>query len=118
LAQTGQATFGGTTCYIYSLKGGGSSTPTWNQVIGPATPSGNTLVFQPATLPAPNTVNVGNPSDGNQAYTLGCVPVTFDQPARRRGTTDAACVRKSTDRAPFHAGRADCETPALPTVRV
>lgn len=64
--------FGGTTCYLYSLNGQGS-TATWNQVIGPATPSGTTVTFPPANLQAPNTVDVGSTSTGNQVYlSLAC----------------------------------------------
>lgn len=67
------ASFGGTTCYIYSLNGLGSSTPTWRQGIGPATPSGSTVTFPPVTLPPPSTVNIGDPSNGNQTYlSLNC----------------------------------------------
>jgi len=69
---TSPASFNGATCYLYSLNTGSGSTPTWRQAIGPATPSASTVTFQPASL-SPNTVDVGNPSNGNQAYlSLAC----------------------------------------------
>jgi hypothetical protein len=69
------ASFGGTACSLYSLNsnGGTTSTTTWKPAIGPATPSGSTVTFAPATLGQGNTVDVGNPSNGNQAYlSLAC----------------------------------------------
>jgi hypothetical protein len=54
-------TFGGTTCYLYSLNGGQNNTPVWTAILGPQSPSGNPpAVHFPAQSIAPNTVSVGN----------------------------------------------------------
>ncbi|MBV8748552.1 MAG: hypothetical protein JO103_02435 [Candidatus Eremiobacteraeota bacterium] len=67
------ASFGGTTCYLWVLQGLGGGNPQWTRVIGPATPSGSTINFPPATLGGNNTVDVGPPSTGSQAYlSLDC----------------------------------------------
>jgi hypothetical protein len=61
--------FGGTSCILYSLNGGGGgSAYYWQSAIPNLVPSGNTITMTPQTLTAPNTVDIGNPSNGNSTY--------------------------------------------------
>jgi hypothetical protein len=64
------ATFGGTSCTLYSLNSNGT---TWKSIITGLTPSSNTVTLTPQTIPG-STVDVGNASNGNQAYlSLACL---------------------------------------------
>ena len=62
------ATFGGTSCILYSLNGGGGSAYYWQSAIPGLVPSGNTITMTPTTLTAPNKVDIGNPSLGTSTY--------------------------------------------------
>jgi hypothetical protein len=69
---SGPATFGGTTCYLDSLNGT-INNPNWRAVLGPVSPSANTVRFPAQALQPPNTVDVGNPGTNGTVYlSLNC----------------------------------------------
>ena len=69
------STFGGASCALYGASANGGVI-SWSPQIGPATPSSattGTVHFSAQSLPPPNTVAIGNATDGNPAYLfLGC----------------------------------------------
>ncbi len=61
---------GKTSCSYFSL-GGSTTSPQWKQVLN-GTLSGSTITFAAATLPPPNTVDVGNGSTNVPYLALAC----------------------------------------------